>query len=103
MKADQWLADYTATYVERDVRQLLNVVEEMALASGVPVRIGDILDTLLRLTGVDAAVVTPEARRRAGDLALQVGDGAALRKAVDWAPEYDLETSLRDMIAAARA
>lgn len=73
------------------------------VASGKPVRIGDILDILLRITGVDARVVTPEARRRAGDLALQVGDASAIRSAVGWSPAIGLETSLQDMVAAAGA
>lgn len=63
LRSDEWLAAYTATYVERDVRQILNVGDLdafrtfMALLAG---RVGQLLN--LSALGADAGVSHVTAR-----------------------------------------
>ena len=69
------------------------------IASGTPRRIGDVLDALLRLAGVQAEVVTDPARLRAADIPLACGNAAAAREALGWAPRVAWEDTLGDVLA----
>lgn len=64
------------------------------VASGIPCRIGDILQTLLALSQVAITVEPDPARMRASDLPVIVGDAASARKLLGWRPEYDLNVTL---------
>ena len=69
------------------------------LASGTPRRIGDVLDDLLRLAGVEAAPETGAALLRPTDIAVACGDAALARSLLDWAPRRAWEETLRDVLA----
>jgi GDP-4-dehydro-6-deoxy-D-mannose reductase len=69
------------------------------LASGIPRRIGDILDELMALAGVCARVEQDPARIRANDTLLAVGNAAAARRTLGWVPHVPWEITLRDLVA----
>jgi GDP-4-dehydro-6-deoxy-D-mannose reductase len=69
------------------------------LASGIPRRIGDILDELIALVGVSARIEQDPARMRANDTLLAVGNAAAARRTLGWVPHVPWETTLRDLVA----
>jgi GDP-4-dehydro-6-deoxy-D-mannose reductase len=69
------------------------------LASGVPRRIGDVLDGLLALAGVRARIETEAARLRPTDIASACGDAARARAVLGWVPEIAWETTLADVLA----
>lgn len=64
------------------------------VASGVPCRIGDILQVLLSLSLVTITVEQDPARMRASDLPLVVGDAARARALLGWSSEYTLVDTL---------
>jgi GDP-4-dehydro-6-deoxy-D-mannose reductase len=69
------------------------------VCSGVPVGVGDVLQELMVLAGVQAAVEETAAGPGPGDILVQAGDPRKLKAAVGWAPEIPLEGSLRDLLA----
>jgi GDP-4-dehydro-6-deoxy-D-mannose reductase len=68
------------------------------LASGIPRRVGDILDHLLRLARVKITVQTDPARLRPSDLPRIIGDARRARMRLGWAPEHQFEQTLADML-----
>lgn len=68
------------------------------LASGNPRRIGDILEDLLALAGVDAAVETQDALLRRVEVPVASGDPGRARAVLDWRPVTDWRTTLRDVL-----
>jgi GDP-4-dehydro-6-deoxy-D-mannose reductase len=73
------------------------------LASGVAVRIGDILDRLLAQARVKITVTTDPERLRAVEIARAVGDASAARRLLGWQPSHTLAETLNTVLAAARA
>jgi nucleoside-diphosphate-sugar epimerase len=73
------------------------------IASGVPRKIGDVLQRLLELAGVAAAISTGKALLRPSEIPIALGDAAAARAALDWAPKIPWDTTLRDALAYWRA
>jgi GDP-4-dehydro-6-deoxy-D-mannose reductase len=65
-------------------------------------RLGDLLDRLLALSGVRAAVVTDPSRVRARDVTHLVGDPSKIRGRTGWMPRIPLERTLADLYADAR-
>ncbi len=70
------------------------------LASGRQVRIGDILDRLQALLGVQPRIETDAARYRPANASPQL-DTSRIRHDVGWAPSFDLDATLRAIVAAA--
>lgn len=68
------------------------------VASGRPVRIGDLFEAVMQACGVNARAVEDPDRRRV-EVVEQVGDASALRAATGWRPGIGLEESVRDMVA----
>ena len=68
------------------------------LASGVARRIGDVLQDLLGLAGVEAEIQTDAARLRPGDIPRAVGDASQARRLLGWAPRIAWEQTLRDVL-----
>ncbi|MCB9664427.1 MAG: ATP-binding protein [Alphaproteobacteria bacterium] len=69
MPADRWLGSYVATYVERDVRQLVNVVDLLPFSTFLRLaaaRTGQ--ETNLSALGADAGITQPTARAWLGVL-----------------------------------
>ncbi len=71
------------------------------LASGEAVSIGEALDRLRAISGVEAAVERDEARVRPIDLPLLCGDAGRLER-LGWKPEHGLDDALEDLWQEAR-
>ena len=69
------------------------------IASGIPREIGGVLRDLIALAGVDAAIESAPALRRATDTPLAIGDSAKARALLDWQPAIPWEQTLRDVLA----
>ena len=67
------------------------------ICSGQPARIGDVVQTLARLCGVDPAPVLALASVRAGDPPMLVGENVRLL-ATGWRPAFTLEQGLAAMV-----
>ncbi len=68
------------------------------VASGVPRRIGDILETLMAMAGVQAEVSTGAALLRKAEIPTASGNAAAARAALGWAPAIAWERTLADVL-----
>lgn len=64
------------------------------IASGIPVRIRDILDQLLALSDTNITVEQDPERLRASDIPRLVGDAGKARHCLGWAPKYGLKQTL---------
>ena len=73
--------------------------EAYNVCSGVPRTAREILDTLIRLSGVDVRVVVRPARQRRVDVPVLVGSAAKLHAATGWSPMISWEQTLRDLLA----
>lgn len=73
------------------------------VASGIPRRVGDILDQLLARSTVKIAVERDANRFRANDLPRVVGDANLARARLGWVPEHDFEDTLSAVTADWRA
>lgn len=68
------------------------------VASGVPRRIGDILEALMALAGVQAEVSTGAALLRRAEIPSASGNAAAASAALGWAPAIAWEQTLADVL-----
>ena len=73
------------------------------VCSGGSLSLGELLDTLLQIAGVQANIVSDTSQTRPGDLADVYGSYARLEAATGWRPNTPLVKSLTDMLEAARA
>jgi GDP-4-dehydro-6-deoxy-D-mannose reductase len=73
--------------------------EAYNVCSGKSVTIREVLDTLVRLTGVEIDIQVDPTRLRPVDVAEFSGDGTKLRETTGWKPETPLERGLGDLIA----
>jgi GDP-4-dehydro-6-deoxy-D-mannose reductase len=73
------------------------------IASGVPRHIGDILDELLSLAGLDIEVATDAARLRGTEIVSASGDARRAQQLLDWAPRIPWRQTLADVLADWRA
>jgi GDP-4-dehydro-6-deoxy-D-mannose reductase len=69
------------------------------IASGVPWRIGAILDELLELSSVPIAVRAEAARMAASEATYSIGNASAARQLLGWVPVHDFKTTLADVLA----
>ena len=69
------------------------------ICSGKPRRIGDILETLLRLSGVEASVEQDAARLRPTDVESVQGDPTLARQTLGWSPTIPWEETLETVLA----
>jgi GDP-4-dehydro-6-deoxy-D-mannose reductase len=70
------------------------------IASGTPVRLGDLLARLAALVGVTVRPVTDPALLRTADVPHLVGDGGKLRARTGWAPRRSLDEALAEVVGA---
>lgn len=94
--------DSTRDFLDVDdvIRAYLAVLEAGAegvfnVASGTGRRIGDLLDTLLAVAGIEAEIVVAPERVRPTDCS--VGSSAQLRAATNWSPSIPFEETLARM------
>jgi GDP-4-dehydro-6-deoxy-D-mannose reductase len=73
------------------------------LASGKPLRIGQILDDLIAMAKVAIRVESDPARMRANDTPSAIGDATRARQLLGWAPRIDFSQTLRDVLDFHRA
>ncbi len=69
------------------------------LASGVARRIGDVLQDLLRISGVRVEVTLDPTRLRPSDIPMARGDAGLAGRTLGWAPRIAWETTLGDVLA----
>jgi GDP-4-dehydro-6-deoxy-D-mannose reductase len=92
--------DVCAAYVEcLQRRDALEPGVILNVASGVPRRVGDVLDDLLRLSGVAATVETTDALLRQSDTPTATGNAARAGALLGWHPAIAWEDTLRDVLA----
>lgn len=72
--------------------------EAYNVCSGVPRTAREILETLIRLSGIDAGVVVRAERQRRVDVPFLVGSAAKLHAATGWSPMIAWEQTLRDLL-----
>jgi GDP-4-dehydro-6-deoxy-D-mannose reductase len=68
------------------------------VCSGVARRIGDLLDTLRRLSTAGVAIELDEARLRPNDMPVLHGDATRLREDTGWAPQVPIDQTLQDTL-----
>lgn len=68
------------------------------VASGVPRRIGDVLERLLLLSRARIDVVSDPARMRPSDLPRVIGDAGLAREMLGWSPIRSFETMISDVL-----
>jgi len=68
------------------------------VCSGHGIRMGDLLERLLGLTGVRVEVRVAPDRLRPSDIPIQVGDPSRLREAIGWAPRFTLGDTLEALL-----
>jgi GDP-4-dehydro-6-deoxy-D-mannose reductase len=68
------------------------------VCAGTAHRIGDVLDTLLRLATVSVTRETDAARLRPNDVPVVLGDATRIRSEIGWSPRIPFETTLRDTL-----
>lgn len=73
------------------------------VASGVPRRVGDVLDALLEAAGVTAEIQTDAGRLRPTDIPVAVGDAGLAQRLLGWTPAIPWEQTIADVLADWRA
>lgn len=73
------------------------------IASGIPQRIGGMLEQLLALSTTEIEVEVDQSRYRPNDLPRVVGDAARARDLLGWAPEHPFAGTLIDVLNDYRA
>lgn len=68
------------------------------IASGIPRRIGSILEDLQAIAGISATVETDQARLRPSDMPTASGDSSAARSLLGWVPKIKWEQTLSDIL-----
>lgn len=85
------VAAYRLIVHERCIGRPLNV------ASGAGIRIGDLLERLIRISGADVSIVQDPSRMRPNETQRIVGDAGVLRQLTGWQPHVKLDDTLRDV------
>lgn len=73
------------------------------IASGVPRRIGDIIDALVDMSPVAIEVELDKALLRPTDVPLTMGDARRAKELLGWEPSIPWDTTLHDILSAHRA
>jgi GDP-4-dehydro-6-deoxy-D-mannose reductase len=68
------------------------------VCSGRGVKLGELLQRLIALSGVHVEVHVDPARLRAADTPILIGDPSRLHAATGWVPEIPIERTLRDLL-----
>ncbi|MBL6079082.1 GDP-mannose 4,6-dehydratase [Belnapia sp. T18] len=102
---DRWrdlldVRDICAGYVRAlELAERLPPGLALNLCGGTPRRIGDILDALLALAGVEARIEQEAVRLRPTDVERVQGDPRRAREILGWAPTIPWEETLRSVLA----
>lgn len=68
------------------------------IASGKGLKIKDLLDKLIKLSGVDLTIEKDPERLRPSDVELLIGSPEKFQKTTGWKPEIPFEQTLRDLL-----
>ncbi len=68
------------------------------IASGKGIKIKELLDRLIELSGVDLKVEADPARLRPSDVELLIGSPEKFQKATGWKPEIPFDKTLKDLL-----
>jgi GDP-4-dehydro-6-deoxy-D-mannose reductase len=68
------------------------------VCSGVGIRLGDLLQRLVELSGASVEVRVDPDRLRPLDIPVLIGDPGKLQRATGWTPRYPLERTLGDLL-----
>lgn len=68
------------------------------VASGVGVKVSELLERFLKITGQKVEVHLDPARARPSDVPLLIGDASKFRKETGWKPEIPFDQTLRDLL-----
>jgi GDP-4-dehydro-6-deoxy-D-mannose reductase len=68
------------------------------IASGKGIKIKELLERLIKLTGGDIKIEQDPARLRPSDVELLTGSAEKFRKATGWKPEITFDQTLRDLV-----
>lgn len=74
------------------------VGEVYNLCSGVGVTIRSLLDTLVRLSGLEIEIEADPTRMRPSDVEILIGDSTKFRERTGWEPRIPLEQTLSDLL-----
>jgi GDP-4-dehydro-6-deoxy-D-mannose reductase len=72
------------------------------LASGIPRRIGDLLDILLSFSRREIEIRPDSARMRPNEIPRVLADATLARTLLDWAPKRAIDVTLRDVLDCSR-
>jgi GDP-4-dehydro-6-deoxy-D-mannose reductase len=81
-----------------DARTTLATGEVFNVASGKAVRIGDVLERLLRQARTPIEVRVDPQRLRRASVPVAIGDSSRLQKTLNWVPEIDLDDTLATVL-----
>jgi GDP-4-dehydro-6-deoxy-D-mannose reductase len=73
------------------------------LASGIPRRIGDILQELMTIGNITSHIEEDVERIRSNDTPVAIGNAALAKTALDWSPQIPWATTLHDLFSDALA
>ena len=68
------------------------------IASGIPRRIGDVLQKMFAISGVSPSLDAEHGLMRAGEIPRFVGDSSKARRLLNWAPAHTFEQTLGEII-----
>lgn len=68
------------------------------IASGVGVRVSELLDSLLASTDAQIRIEQDPERMRPSEVSSMIGDGTLARRLLDWEPEHTLSDTLTDVL-----
>jgi GDP-4-dehydro-6-deoxy-D-mannose reductase len=68
------------------------------ISSGTGHSIRELLDTLIRLSGLEVELMVDPNRLRPSDVEILIGDSTKFRERTGWAPAIPLETTLSDLL-----
>jgi GDP-4-dehydro-6-deoxy-D-mannose reductase len=91
--------DVASAYIQAALRsEQINPGEIFNVASGIPRRIRDVLDEMLRMSKVDVVVETDREKVRSTEIVRFVGDASKAQRLLDWTPKYSFEQTLREIL-----
>lgn len=74
----------------------------LTLASGVPRRVGDLLDMMIAISGVAATIAIDPARARPSEIPIAAVDPAGACAVLGWSPSVSIEKTIADILTDAR-
>ena len=96
-------ANWSAEWKKKSRRRVLSAPATAHYVAGWPRDtdlgvIAEVADRLLRLAGAELTLVPDRELMRPVDVPVVRGDPTRLHEATGWEPEYDLDTTLRDVL-----